>query len=216
MLSLSLSHSRSKVLCRWLASLPVQLSQLGYRNPALSARLIQSIQAAASRGNKDLLNSLQAQACKLYGTHSIRQTDKETLIIESQAACHRYKDICSSRSSRSDTTVSLISQPCFKSKSPPPLTLLHCFLWVETLKHSAPLVTHPTLVLHPLPHLMQQHWIKSSQRCNKFQPAESSAASVFPFVIQCWLALYLAFQYNFYSVCCNFQFRSMSFVRGYT
>ncbi|KAM7383521.1 hypothetical protein PAMP_003167 [Pampus punctatissimus] len=58
--------ARSKVLCRWLASLPVQLSQLGHRNPALSARLIQSIQAAASRGNKDLLSSLQTQACRLY------------------------------------------------------------------------------------------------------------------------------------------------------
>ncbi|XP_026173455.1 testis-expressed protein 10 homolog [Mastacembelus armatus] len=58
--------ARSKVLCRWLASLPVQLSQLGHRNPALSARLIQSIQAAASRGNKDLLNSLQTHACRLY------------------------------------------------------------------------------------------------------------------------------------------------------
>ncbi|XP_047454705.1 testis-expressed protein 10 homolog isoform X2 [Mugil cephalus] len=58
--------ARSKVLCRWLASLPVQLSQLGHRNPTLSARLIVSIQAAASRGNKDLLNSLQTHACSLY------------------------------------------------------------------------------------------------------------------------------------------------------
>ncbi|KAG8010084.1 Testis-expressed protein 10-like protein [Nibea albiflora] len=58
--------ARSKVLCRWLASLPVQLSQLGHRNPALSARLILSIQAAASRGHKDLLNSLQTNACRLY------------------------------------------------------------------------------------------------------------------------------------------------------
>lgn len=58
--------ARSKVLCRWLASLPVQLSQMGHRNPALSARLILSIQAAASRGHKDLLNSLQTQACRLY------------------------------------------------------------------------------------------------------------------------------------------------------
>ncbi|XP_020507595.1 testis-expressed protein 10 homolog [Labrus bergylta] len=58
--------ARSKVLCCWLASLPVQLSQLGHRNPALSARLILSIQAAASRGNKDLLNSLQTNACRLY------------------------------------------------------------------------------------------------------------------------------------------------------
>lgn len=58
--------ARSKVLCRWLASLPVQLSQLGHRNPSLSAKLIVSIQAAASRGNKDLLYSLQTHACKLY------------------------------------------------------------------------------------------------------------------------------------------------------
>uniref|UniRef100_A0A3Q3VSK4 Uncharacterized protein n=1 Tax=Mola mola TaxID=94237 RepID=A0A3Q3VSK4_MOLML len=58
--------ARSKVLCRWLSSLPVQLSQLGHRNPALSARLILSIQAAASRGHKDLLNSLQTHACTLY------------------------------------------------------------------------------------------------------------------------------------------------------
>ncbi|XP_061810934.1 testis-expressed protein 10 homolog [Nerophis lumbriciformis] len=61
------SHiARSKVLCQWLASLPVQLAQLGHRNPALSALLIQSIQAAASRGNKDLISSLQTHACKLY------------------------------------------------------------------------------------------------------------------------------------------------------
>lgn len=58
--------ARSKVLCRWLASLPGQLSQLGHRNPALSARLISSIQAAASRGHKDLLSSLQTHACRLY------------------------------------------------------------------------------------------------------------------------------------------------------
>ncbi|KAF1387890.1 hypothetical protein PFLUV_G00084620 [Perca fluviatilis] len=58
--------ARSKVLCRWLASLPVQLSQLGHRNPALSERLILSIQAAASRRHKDLLNSLHTHACRLY------------------------------------------------------------------------------------------------------------------------------------------------------
>ncbi|KAJ3597830.1 hypothetical protein NHX12_001347 [Muraenolepis orangiensis] len=58
--------ARSKVLGRWLAALPVQLCQLGHRNPALSARLILSIQAAASRGNKDLLSSLQSNACRLY------------------------------------------------------------------------------------------------------------------------------------------------------
>lgn len=67
---MSLTLFRSKVLSRWLAFLPVQLSQLGHRNPALSALLIQSIQAAASRGNKDLLSSLQMHACKLYGTRT--------------------------------------------------------------------------------------------------------------------------------------------------
>lgn len=67
---LPLSLWRSKVLCRWLASLPVQLSQLGHRNPALSAQIITSIQAAASRGHKDLLNSLQACACTVYGMNS--------------------------------------------------------------------------------------------------------------------------------------------------
>ncbi|RVE62645.1 hypothetical protein OJAV_G00159160 [Oryzias javanicus] len=58
--------ARSKVMSRWLASLPVQLSQLGHRNPKLSAELITAIQAAASRGNKDLLNSLETHACTLY------------------------------------------------------------------------------------------------------------------------------------------------------
>ena len=53
------------MLSRWLAALPVQLSQLGPRNPALSSWLLLSIQAAASRGNKDLLNSLQANALQL-------------------------------------------------------------------------------------------------------------------------------------------------------
>lgn len=61
------SHiARSKVLSQWLASLPIQLSQLGHRNPTLSAQLIRSIQAAASRGNKDMLKSLQRYACDLY------------------------------------------------------------------------------------------------------------------------------------------------------
>uniref|UniRef100_A0A674DYL1 Testis expressed 10 n=1 Tax=Salmo trutta TaxID=8032 RepID=A0A674DYL1_SALTR len=58
--------ARSRVLSRWLAALPLQLSQLGHRNPALSDRLLLSIQAAASRGNKALLNSLHTHACRLY------------------------------------------------------------------------------------------------------------------------------------------------------
>lgn len=61
------SHiARSKVLSQWLASLPAQLSQLRHRNPTLSAQLIRSIQAAASRGNKDMLKSLQKYACDFY------------------------------------------------------------------------------------------------------------------------------------------------------
>ena len=58
------------MLSLWLAALPLQLSQLGHRNPALSDRLLLSIQAAASRGNKALLNSLQTLACRLYGEYT--------------------------------------------------------------------------------------------------------------------------------------------------
>ncbi|XP_048880364.1 testis-expressed protein 10 homolog isoform X1 [Brienomyrus brachyistius] len=58
--------ARSKVLSRWLAALPLQLVQLGSRNPHLSAQLLQTVQAAAAWKNKDLLQSLQAQACGLY------------------------------------------------------------------------------------------------------------------------------------------------------
>ncbi|XP_029115667.1 testis-expressed protein 10 homolog [Scleropages formosus] len=58
--------ARSKVLSRWLAGLPLQLVQLGLRNPHLSAELLQIVQAAAAWKNKDLLQSLQTQACRLY------------------------------------------------------------------------------------------------------------------------------------------------------
>ncbi|XP_035236334.1 testis-expressed protein 10 homolog [Anguilla anguilla] len=58
--------ARSKVLSRWLASLPLQLVQLGSRNPHLSAQLLQTVQAAAAWKNKDLLQSLQMHACRLY------------------------------------------------------------------------------------------------------------------------------------------------------
>ncbi|XP_029445776.1 testis-expressed protein 10 isoform X2 [Rhinatrema bivittatum] len=61
-----LRRSRSKVLSRWLAGLPLQLVQLGSRNPELSAQLIDSIHAAAARSNKELLHSLQATACEIY------------------------------------------------------------------------------------------------------------------------------------------------------
>uniref|UniRef100_F6TRF7 Testis expressed 10 n=2 Tax=Ornithorhynchus anatinus TaxID=9258 RepID=F6TRF7_ORNAN len=59
-------RSRSKVLSRWLAGLPLQLAQLGSRNPELSTRLIDIIHTAAARSNKDLLNSLQATAFQIY------------------------------------------------------------------------------------------------------------------------------------------------------
>lgn len=58
--------ARSRILARWLASLPVQLVQLGSRNPQLSAQLLETVQPAAARGNKDLLQSLQKNACGLY------------------------------------------------------------------------------------------------------------------------------------------------------
>lgn len=58
--------ARSRILARWLASLPVQLVQLGSRNPQLSAQLLETVQPAAARGNKDLLQSLQKNACSLY------------------------------------------------------------------------------------------------------------------------------------------------------
>uniref|UniRef100_A0A671MCD1 Testis-expressed sequence 10 protein homolog n=1 Tax=Sinocyclocheilus anshuiensis TaxID=1608454 RepID=A0A671MCD1_9TELE len=56
----------SRILARWLASLPVQLVQLGSRNPQLSAQLLETIHPAAARGNKDLLQSLQKNACSIY------------------------------------------------------------------------------------------------------------------------------------------------------
>ncbi|XP_051574912.1 testis-expressed protein 10 homolog [Myxocyprinus asiaticus] len=58
--------ARSRILARWLASLPVQLVQLGSRNPQLSAHLLETVQSATARGNKDLLHSLQKHACSLY------------------------------------------------------------------------------------------------------------------------------------------------------
>ncbi|XP_030060961.1 testis-expressed protein 10 isoform X2 [Microcaecilia unicolor] len=61
-----LRRSRSKVLSRWLAGLPLQLVQLRCRNTELSAQLIDMIHAAAARSNKKLLQSLQATACEIY------------------------------------------------------------------------------------------------------------------------------------------------------
>ncbi|KAH0503822.1 Testis-expressed sequence 10 protein [Microtus ochrogaster] len=58
---------RSRVLSRWLAGLPLQLSYLGSRNPELSTQLIDIIHTAATQANKDLLKSLQAAALRIYG-----------------------------------------------------------------------------------------------------------------------------------------------------
>ncbi|XP_053570449.1 testis-expressed protein 10 [Bombina bombina] len=63
---LNLGRSRSKVLSRWLANLPLQLAHLGSRNPQLSALMIDTIYTAAARSNKELLESLQATACQIY------------------------------------------------------------------------------------------------------------------------------------------------------
>lgn len=63
----SFFRSRSKVLSRWLAGLPQQLALLGLRNPELSNQLIDIIHSAASRSNKELLQSLQATADQIYG-----------------------------------------------------------------------------------------------------------------------------------------------------
>lgn len=63
----SFFRSRSKVLSRWLAGLPQQLALLGLKNPELSNQLIDIIHSAASRSNKELLQSLQATAARIYG-----------------------------------------------------------------------------------------------------------------------------------------------------
>ncbi|XP_019364712.1 PREDICTED: testis-expressed sequence 10 protein isoform X1 [Gavialis gangeticus] len=59
-------RNRSKILSRWLASLPLQLVLLGSRNPELSNQLIDTIHSAASRSKKELLQSLQAIASRIY------------------------------------------------------------------------------------------------------------------------------------------------------
>ncbi|XP_025068788.1 testis-expressed protein 10 isoform X5 [Alligator sinensis] len=59
-------RNRSKILSRWLAGLPLQLVLLGSRNPELSNQLIDTIHSAASRSKKELLQSLQAIASRIY------------------------------------------------------------------------------------------------------------------------------------------------------
>ncbi|KAM6449316.1 testis-expressed protein 10 isoform 2-T4 [Liasis olivaceus] len=65
-MNLHTNRSRSKVLTRWLAGLPQQLVLLGLRNPELSQQLIGIIYSAASRANKEILQSLQAAAPLIY------------------------------------------------------------------------------------------------------------------------------------------------------
>ncbi|XP_077125587.1 testis-expressed protein 10 isoform X3 [Ranitomeya variabilis] len=63
---LNQGRSRSKVLSRWLASLPIQLIHLGARNYQLSTLIIDTIYIAATRSNKELLQNLQTSACQIY------------------------------------------------------------------------------------------------------------------------------------------------------
>ncbi|XP_069814665.1 testis-expressed protein 10 [Dendropsophus ebraccatus] len=63
---LNQGRSRSKVLSRWLASLPIQLVHLGAKNHQLSALIIDTIYIAAARSNKELLQNLQTAACQIY------------------------------------------------------------------------------------------------------------------------------------------------------
>ena len=78
------SRSRSKVLIRWLAGLPQQLVLLGLRNPELSYQLISTIYSAASRSNKEILQSLQAAAPRIYGN----------LFVEVYAKSRDHKHVC--------------------------------------------------------------------------------------------------------------------------
>uniref|UniRef100_A0A8D0BTA6 Testis expressed 10 n=1 Tax=Salvator merianae TaxID=96440 RepID=A0A8D0BTA6_SALMN len=60
------NRSKSQVLARWLTGLPQQLVLLGVRNAELSEHLIGIIYSAASRGNKEVIQSLQAAAHRIY------------------------------------------------------------------------------------------------------------------------------------------------------
>jgi len=90
LISPSFFRSRSKVLSRWLAGLPQQLALLGLRNPELSNQLIDIIHSAASRSNKELLQSLQATAARIYGETFMLQHD-EFCPIAWQGSCNRWK-----------------------------------------------------------------------------------------------------------------------------
>uniref|UniRef100_UPI00398F5095 testis-expressed protein 10 homolog isoform X1 n=1 Tax=Pristiophorus japonicus TaxID=55135 RepID=UPI00398F5095 len=82
----NLQITRSKVLSRWLSGLPLQLAQLGSRNPFLSAKLIDVIHVAAARSNKELLQSLQNKVYRLYdpqdGTLVLLPTEKQHSLVQ--------------------------------------------------------------------------------------------------------------------------------------
>ncbi|XP_048194072.1 testis-expressed protein 10 [Perognathus longimembris pacificus] len=79
-------RNRSRVLSRWLAGLPLQLSNLGSRNPELSTQLIDIIHTAAARANKELLKSLQATALQIYdpqeGTMVVLPTESQQRLVQ--------------------------------------------------------------------------------------------------------------------------------------
>uniref|UniRef100_A0A8D0H772 Testis expressed 10 n=1 Tax=Sphenodon punctatus TaxID=8508 RepID=A0A8D0H772_SPHPU len=85
-LSIHTNRSHSKVLCRWLTGLPQQLVLLGMRNPELSNQLIDTIYSAASHSNKELLQSLQAAAPRIYdpldGTLTILPADSQQHLVQ--------------------------------------------------------------------------------------------------------------------------------------
>ncbi|KAM3823054.1 testis-expressed protein 10 isoform 3-T4 [Vipera latastei] len=64
--NLHINRSQGKILTCWLAGLPQQLVLLGLRNPELSEQLIGIIYSAASRANREILQSLQAAAPLIY------------------------------------------------------------------------------------------------------------------------------------------------------
>uniref|UniRef100_A0A8C5QFS9 Testis expressed 10 n=1 Tax=Leptobrachium leishanense TaxID=445787 RepID=A0A8C5QFS9_9ANUR len=83
---LNLGRSRSKVLSRWLSNLPLQLAQLGTKNPNLSALMIEAIYTAAARSNKELLKSLQNAACQIYdpedGAFMFLPSESQQLLVQ--------------------------------------------------------------------------------------------------------------------------------------
>ncbi|MBN3321935.1 TEX10 protein, partial [Atractosteus spatula] len=98
--------SRSKVLSRWLAALPLQLAQLGFRNPHLSAQLLRTVQAAAARRNRELLHSLQTHACRLY------DPEEGSVVLLPQDSQHRLVQLVYFLPSLPPDLLSCLSRCC--------------------------------------------------------------------------------------------------------